>query len=1053
MTQSIWKDTGPISLSGSELTLDSFRSGLFARACSAVTVSIFASVFYFMPAAQAVAQEVTKDDRARELRQQQIDEINERTPESALAYRLQKIKDRVVSELPNELAEREANLSWVDDAFNWAGYGDLPLTQSDLAELQTLKSDIASAYLDAMVQFSSADGLLNGDNLPESARVLIAERQQQAQDQVEQHYAELIAALTAVMSATEREQQYQALDQLEQFLGGQQFKRQHTPDDPNDLPWGTPSKEVREPIVDEADLQASLGINPLAGLPQVASSGGVTAAVLQSALLSAGHLPKPEHLSENIEVKFTDDIKTLAASLNNNPTEIYAWVHNNIRYIPSYGSIQGTQHTLEAKRGNATDTASLLISLLRAANIPARYAYGTVELPLDKVQNWVGNVSNAGAALNLMGQGGIPSIGMARNGVITHVKFEHTWVEAYVDFEPSRGVKNREGDNWIPMDASFKQYEYVEGMDLQQNVPFDAQSLVSSIEQSATVNEQEGWVQGVPQAEIETQLTAFQSQIEDYINSHTPDATVGEVLGLQNIKVLPPRPLAAGLPYNHIATSQRFAEVPSNLRHKFKYSIATQVQGYPNSPFISVEQYTAELAGKKIAVSFKPATTNDEAIIESYLPQPDPVTGAIDPAALPNTLPGYLINLTGELTLGDTVVSSGTAGTMGGELYEALGIYSPAHGWKNSVNHPVAGEYRAIGLDLQGISPEQAARLQANVETTKTKLESGDAAQLATLTKHDVVGDLIYGTIFSYFALNDVQDQIQAQSSGVVTYRLPSYGLFSTSLSTQYWFGLPRNVEFSGLNMDVDLLHYQTVDKANNNSQVVSFHQAAGSRASAMEHLVPEQMFSTPENPAHGISAVKALAIASAEGQKIWTITRDNLDLALTSINLGVDTENEIRNAVNAGKIATAHELQVNFRGWVGSGYLLIDPDTGAGAYKIAGGGNGGFLLFIGLVSLFAIGAVIFASGGVGLIGAGPAILAALGFALGNIFRGLSLILEATGNNAAAAVLCNLSAYTYSAGAFALIGLLGIFGRLLSNMWTNFAAGGFATALLTPLCT
>jgi len=48
---------------------------------------------------------------------------------------------------------------------------------------------------------------------------------------------------------------------------------------------------------------------------------------------------------------------------------------------------------------------------------------------------------------------------------------------------------------------------------------------------------------------------------------------------------------------------------------------------------------------------------------------------------------------------------------------------------------------------------------------------------------------------------------------------------------------------------------------------------------------VPEQMFSTPDNPAHGISEVKALAIANTEGQKIWTIEQSNLDTALAAIN------------------------------------------------------------------------------------------------------------------------------------------------------------------------
>lgn len=54
-----------------------------------------------------------------------------------------------------------------------------------------------------------------------------------------------------------------------------------------------------------------------------------------------------------------------------------------------------------------------------------------------------------------------------------------------------------------------------------------------------------------------------------------------------------------------------------------------------------------------------------------------------------------------------------------------------------------------------------------------------------------------------------------------------------------------------------------------------------------------------------------------------------------------------IRNAVLSGEIATVHEMQINFHGWVGSGYLLIDPEIGAGAYNIAGGGWG-FSNYIG---------------------------------------------------------------------------------------------------------
>ncbi|WP_461522074.1 hypothetical protein [Porticoccus sp.] len=51
-----------------------------------------------------------------------------------------------------------------------------------------------------------------------------------------------------------------------------------------------------------------------------------------------------------------------------------------------------------------------------------------------------------------------------------------------------------------------------------------------------------------------------------------------------------------------------------------------------------------------------------------------------------------------------------------------------------------------------------------------------------------------------------------------------------------------------------------------------------------MEYLVPEQMFSTDEAPAQGISAVKAIAQAAAEGQRIYTITSSNLYTAMAQL-------------------------------------------------------------------------------------------------------------------------------------------------------------------------
>ncbi|WP_084128277.1 transglutaminase-like domain-containing protein [Cellvibrio mixtus] len=935
------KQGHPINSGTNSITMDSFRGGLFARAIAALTLFFFTFVFYANPAAAAVANEINKEDQ----REAALEAAIETTPEKKLSNRLAKLRDKIVLELPQAIEQREADQNWFQSAFA-SVFGDGPITSEELAELQTLSTSIDTAYQEAITAFETEatqfeqEAAAVGNALSDDVKKLIKERHTQALDHIKSRYAQTRQQLAALVTAQSASAQEQALEQLNETLEQEQFKPTHTPATPESLPWKAPDETVREPVDNPQDLQATLGLNPYAKYAQLAQAGDTDPTLVAQAMANAANAELQAALTENIEIQLTPEIKTLAAQLHNSSIEIYTWVHNNIRFIPSYGSIQGAQHTLETKQGNAIDTASLLIALLRAAEIPARYAYGTVEIPATKVMNWVGDAKTPEAAQAILGMGGVPTIGRVEGGKITTFKLEHVWVEAYVDYFPSRGMKELAGDSWIPMDASFKQYDFTDGMNLKDQVPFDAEALANTIQTKSIVNDAEGWVQNVPQADIEAQLTQFQNQLKTYIENQNPNSTVSDVLGLQQIKVLPARPLAAGLPYNRIITSQTFNEVPNNLRHKFKYTLATESYGYPGDEFISIEEPTAKLAGKTIALSFKPATKADEDIIASRLPAPE-ADGSTDPAKLSKTLPGYLINLTAEFTINGETIKFGAAGKMGGELYEEMGLWSPKEGWETSINHPTAGSYRAIGLNLQGINPEQAARLRQQLEVTKLKLDSADSVQLGLLTKHNLVGDLLYGTVLNYFVLNDLQDQIAAQSSNIISYRLPSYGTFSTNMQTQYWFGLPRNVSFSGLSMDIDHMKQHRISKTNDKNESIAFSQNAGSRMSAMEHHVPEQMFSSTTEKAQGISAVKALTIASQQGQKIWTINNANLNLALSRINLGVEAENDIRNAVNEGKIATTHENRINFNGWIGEGYTLIDPNTGAGAYMISGGGNG----------------------------------------------------------------------------------------------------------------
>ncbi|WP_243457687.1 transglutaminase-like domain-containing protein [Ottowia testudinis] len=86
---------------------------------------------------------------------------------------------------------------------------------------------------------------------------------------------------------------------------------------------------------------------------------------------------------------------------------IHNWVRNTIDWQPTWGALQNADSVLASQRGNAHDIASLTVALLRASKIPARYQWGTIELPAPAVMNWVGGVTKPEAALNLLYQGGI----------------------------------------------------------------------------------------------------------------------------------------------------------------------------------------------------------------------------------------------------------------------------------------------------------------------------------------------------------------------------------------------------------------------------------------------------------------------------------------------------------------------------------------------------------------------------------------------------------------------------------------------------------------------
>ena len=45
----------------------------------------------------------------------------------------------------------------------------------------------------------------------------------------------------------------------------------------------------------------------------------------------------------------------------------------------------------------------------------------------------------------------------------------------------------------------------------------------------------------------------------------------------------------------------------------------------------------------------------------------------------------------------------------------------------------------------------------------------------------------------------------------------------------------------------------------------------------------------------------------------------------------------DIQNGINTCKTVTVHDTQITLNGWLGTGYTILDPELGAGAYVIGG--------------------------------------------------------------------------------------------------------------------
>ncbi len=619
-------------------------------------------------------------------------------------------------------------------------------------------------------------------------------------------------------------------------------------------------------------------------------------------LLAAAEQPTDADLAETIEVKFTPEIREIAGLLNNDPVLLYEFVKNNFKYEPYYGSLKGAQQTLFEQAGNDFDQASLLIALYRSIGIPTRYVCGTIQVPIDKAMSWVGAPDSL-TALKIFSTNGIP---VAKNpgGVITDLQIEHVWIEVFLPYNNYRGKINaisNNGGTWIPLDPSFKQhFPNTSGINLFQasglNVETILQNYLSEIKITLPVRE-------------------YLSLIKSKIEQTMPDKRFYDLIWTNYIDNRELGLLPSTLEYDVIVIGYKTSEIKDALRHKISFNTIGSIL----EEDLSYATTLPDIAGKRITLSYTPATAIDEEIIRQY--------GNIYDTPL------YLIQVKPVLKIdGQIKATGGSIGmAVSHELKQTLLMSNGKV--EDIISTPIiAGAYYAIGIDLQRIPSKTLYRRADNY------LKLLDTASSA-LDKDEILGEFLHLLVTGYLEQKDLSNKFIAHTMQFRDCKKTTLAVIGFDLSTSYIFSIPIKTDVGLLFLDIKRDVSNPIDMSGANRSIKDFMLMDGMNGSFLESSIFETVFGVD-----GISTLKALALANAAGIPVYKITPDNANTYLPLLQLSADVKTDIQNALNKGLNVTVSQKEIRLNQWSGVGYIIENPQTGEAAYMISGGLAGGSL-------------------------------------------------------------------------------------------------------------
>ncbi len=480
-----------------------------------------------------------------------------------------------------------------------------------------------------------------------------------------------------------------------------------------------------------------------------------------------------------------DPVGAKAAELGHDPVKIFEFVRNSCVYEPYFGAVKSASRTLREGRGNDADLASLLIALLRASGVPARYVFGTIQVPVDDAAAWLG-VTDATQLDTLFRRSGIPMLPVVSGGHVSAFKMDHIWVKCWVQLHPFRGEhaavsSQPSADNaWLEVDPSFKQHTFV-GRDVRADLAFNPDSLGATLRAAASPHIRlippsaqpplGGSVFGAPEQPILSALGILAGQLRSYIaQAQTTADTVfrDRVVADERFGLLPITDqfaiIAHGLSFNHF---------PANLRQ----TVHLELQNVDGRTALTFDRDLPSLSGHRLTLGYVPAPTFEAMLpllrnlpeVDASLMQVQPIL-RMDAAVAASAVPNTPVSLGAQQRL---IASFTVPGQTSDESDDVL----------------LAGALHALVLDPQRIVAADledhralAAAMQDPTLLTANPPEEAVARSL---------GEVLHGIGLSAFYQADRFAQSVAGDLGVLEVRHPSLARVSWDFKVTPFPGTP----------------------------------------------------------------------------------------------------------------------------------------------------------------------------------------------------------------------------------------------------------------------